>query len=264
MSPPYQWPTEYPTTLQHVDGSFPLWANGLELEHDGAATNYPTPYPTPFPALPYPTLQTPPVRTHIEGGGHRGMLQALDVCPPGSFGDGQSIVTTLSGDSDIGGFADGTAAAARFQGPYSVAWSPDSLYVVVTDQNNHRVRRIIVLNGDSATLAGSGTPGFADGGAAVAQFSSPAGVTFSPSGAHIAVADSMNHRIRRIDTSSGAVATLAGSGTSQGTLTAAQQQHNLASPRACRTHRMASTSRWPTMETGASAMYIHLPVSSPR
>ena len=48
-----------------------------------------------------------------------------------------------------------------------------------------------------STVAGNGTPGFADGNATSAQFNSPAGVTLDSSG-NIYVADYNNQRIRKI------------------------------------------------------------------
>lgn len=63
-----------------------------------------------------------------------------------------------------------------------------------------------------STLAGSGLYGFAEGDGVAAQFYQPTGVAVDASG-NIYVADSENHRIRKI-TPTGTVSTLAGSATS--------------------------------------------------
>ncbi len=66
--------------------------------------------------------------------------------------------------------------------------------------------------GTVQTVAGTGTAGAANGAHDIARFSSPQGVAVDRSG-NIYVADSTNNLIRKI-TASGAVSTLAGSGTS--------------------------------------------------
>ena len=58
----------------------------------------------------------------------------------------------------------------------------------------------------SETIAGSGAPGFAEGAGAAAQFDDPFGLAIDQDN-NIIVADSSNHRIRRI-TSAGVVTDL--------------------------------------------------------
>ena len=116
-------------------------------------------------------------------------------------------VSTLTG-SGTEGFADGTGTAAQFKGPADVACdSRGNLYV--SDQSNHRVRRIVIATGVVSTLAGSSL-GFADGQGSAAQFNYPTGLACDGRG-HLYVADLNNHRIRCIATATGAVSTLAGS-----------------------------------------------------
>ena len=62
------------------------------------------------------------------------------------------------------------------------------------------------------TLAGNGTRGFADDPGANAQFAYPAGVAVAPNGT-VYVTDDDNNRIRAVNPATGAVTTLAGSGT---------------------------------------------------
>ena len=119
-------------------------------------------------------------------------------------------VSTLAG-SGSPGEADGAGTtAARFNGPRGLALSGTTLYVA--DQNNHRIRAIDLASANKtvSTLAGSGSPGPADGVGTAAQFNSPRGIAVS--GGTLYVADYGNHRIRAIDIASRTVSTLAGSG----------------------------------------------------
>jgi sugar lactone lactonase YvrE len=80
--------------------------------------------------------------------------------------------------------------------------------VYVTEIYAHRIRQI-TAGGVVTTLAG-GTKGSADGIGSQAQFYYPSGLALHASGL-LSVADRDNHRIRRIDPTTGAVTTVAGS-----------------------------------------------------
>ncbi len=116
-------------------------------------------------------------------------------------------VSTLAG-SGSQGFADGAGASAQFSGPWGVAVDGEGS-IIITDQNNHRVRKI-TPDGTVSTLAGSGSRGFADGAGAAAQFDCPTGVAVDGEGS-IIIADYHNQRLRKL-TPDGTVSTLAGSG----------------------------------------------------
>jgi hypothetical protein len=79
--------------------------------------------------------------------------------------------------------------------------------------DNNSVRTISLANSAVVTFAGVGNQtGFVDGGSTVARFSGPQGIDHDANGA-ILVADSGNHRLRRVDASA-VVTTIAGSGVS--------------------------------------------------
>ena len=106
----------------------------------------------------------------------------------------------------------GPAADARLSPPsYTAVDAAGNVYV--SDRENYRVRRVDAETGVISTLAGTGERGYAgDGGpAAAAQLNLPAGLAVDASG-NVFVADSYNHRVRRIDAGTGVISTLAGTG----------------------------------------------------
>lgn len=114
--------------------------------------------------------------------------------------------TLLAGSNFVSGYLDGTGAAAKFSGPRDVALdSAGNVYV--GDSNNHRIRKI-TPGGVVTTLAGSGTPGSANGNGVAAEFNGPHGVAVDGDD-NVYVADSNNQSIRKI-TPAGDVTTLAG------------------------------------------------------
>ncbi|MEZ4365468.1 MAG: hypothetical protein R2939_04160 [Kofleriaceae bacterium] len=123
------------------------------------------------------------------------------------------LVTTIAGDGVAGFGGDGgPPAAARFSGPRAVAVDGNGL-VYIADTGNHRVR--VIKSGEIKTRAGTGAAGFAgDGGAAeVAQLAAPAGVQVIDG--ELYIADTDNHRIRRVD-ADGKIVTVAGTGVAPG------------------------------------------------
>lgn len=111
---------------------------------------------------------------------------------------------TLAGGAE--GFRDGVGAAAAFNTPSGLALDKHgNLYVA--DTGNHAIRKV-TAQGRVSTVAGNGTPGFADGIGAQVRFNGPMGVAVDDEG-RIFVADTWNDRIRVIEPD-GRVHTLAG------------------------------------------------------
>jgi sugar lactone lactonase YvrE len=95
--------------------------------------------------------------------------------------------------------------------PSGVLISPNG-DILVADRGAHRVFRID-HSGNKHTIIGNGTPGFSgDGGLAMdAVVNHPEWLALGP-GDDLILADRGNHRVRRIDRSSGVITTIAGNG----------------------------------------------------
>ncbi len=101
---------------------------------------------------------------------------------------------------------DGTGTEARFSMLTDIVYAGGALYV--GDRN--RVRKVS-LQGEVTTLAGSTTPGFAEGTGSAARFRHVAGLAVDGSG-DLLVADLENSAVRRVVPATGKVSTLVGSG----------------------------------------------------
>ncbi len=125
--------------------------------------------------------------------------------------DASGTITTIAGTGARGFSGDGgPAVVAQLHEPRGVAVDGSgNLYIA--DFYNHRVRRVDA-SGTITTIAGTGARGFSgDGGPAVqAQLAFPTGVAVDAAG-NLYIADSYNHRIRRVDLS-GTITTIAGAG----------------------------------------------------
>jgi uncharacterized protein (TIGR03437 family) len=131
--------------------------------------------------------------------------RVLQVGPDGT-------VIQFAGNGSPGFSGDGLeAAGAQLMSPGGLAAGADgALYIA--DTGNQRIRAVS-RSGIIRTVAGNGMPGYSgDGAAAVeAQLHDPRGLAVDGAG-NLYVADSGNHRIRRIDVH-GAISTVAGTGT---------------------------------------------------
>jgi uncharacterized protein (TIGR03437 family) len=160
------------------------------------------------------------------------------------------IITTIAGNGTSGGSGDGgLATSAQLRGPVNVAVDATG-DLFIADAGNYLVRKVspagiitslaevhspkglavdfggnlyiassdndqvfyVATNGTGGVFAGTGDTGYSgDGGLALsAQLSDPAGVAVDGSG-NIYVADSGNHRVRKISPA-GVITTLAGTG----------------------------------------------------
>ncbi len=120
-------------------------------------------------------------------------------------------IGTVAGSGQPGYSGDGgSATKARLNEPYEVRFDPQG-HMFFVEMQNHVVRRVDAQTGTITTVAGTGVAGFSgDGGPATqATFRQPHSIALDGRG-NLYVADIGNHRIRRIQLSTGIVESIAG------------------------------------------------------
>jgi DNA-binding beta-propeller fold protein YncE len=122
-------------------------------------------------------------------------------------------LSNVAGNGKQGYSGDGgPALEASLNQPYEVRFDhAGNLFFV--EMQNHIVRRVDARTRIITTVAGTGQPGYSgDGGpASQAQFRQPHSIAIAPDRA-LLVCDIGNHRIRRVDLTSGIISTYAGTG----------------------------------------------------
>jgi sugar lactone lactonase YvrE len=121
-------------------------------------------------------------------------------------------ITTVAGTGTQGfGGDNGPGTAALLDSPQGLLLAGNSLYIA--DTHNQRIRRLDLDSGTITTIAGT-TAGFSgdNGPATAAKLNLPTALA-TDGGNHLYIADTQNHRIRRLDLTTGTIATVAGNGT---------------------------------------------------
>ena len=120
--------------------------------------------------------------------------------------DGRVVPCAGSGELGYGGDGGDALLATMSEGAGLAVDDAGALYIADTQNNAIRVVRGGIID----TLAGNGEAGFVDGVGRDARFSGPQRIT-----AHdgvLYVADANNHAVRAVDTATGTVTTIAGTG----------------------------------------------------
>jgi sugar lactone lactonase YvrE len=127
-------------------------------------------------------------------------------------------MTTVAGNGEKAYRGDGgPATSACLNMPHEIQFdSTGNLYIA--ERDNHVIRQVAASTGIISTFAGTGVSGFSgDGGPATeAQLRQPHSIAIDPMG-RLLICDIGNHRIRKVDVSTGTIDTFGGTGERQPT-----------------------------------------------
>ena len=155
-------------------------------------------------------LSRPLFRRHVQL--PLGALLASVFLSPLAVAQGSIAIVAGSGPPGYSGDG-GPATSAQLNSPQGVAVDASGNFFIA-DTGNNRIRRVDAATGIITTVAGNGVGGYSgDGGPATsASLNQPNGVAVDSSG-NLFIADTGNHRIRRVDAVTGTITTVAGNGT---------------------------------------------------
>jgi streptogramin lyase len=124
------------------------------------------------------------------------------------------IITTVAGQGGKKGYSGdgGPAGKALLFEPYEIRFDKAGNMFFV-EMKNEIVRRVDAKTGVISTVAGTGKPGFSgDGGPATqATLKQPHSIALDTAG-NIYICDIGNHRVRKVDATTGLISTFAGTG----------------------------------------------------
>jgi sugar lactone lactonase YvrE len=122
-------------------------------------------------------------------------------------------ILTVAGNARQGFSGDGQdALEAQLNRPRGLAFDRDG-NLLISDTENHRIRKVNRTTGIISTIAGNGQQGYTGDNvdATVTALNWPTGIIVDDSG-NILFADASNNRIRKIDAVTGIMTTVAGGG----------------------------------------------------
>jgi hypothetical protein len=121
-----------------------------------------------------------------------------------------TLVTVAGGGTQSDGVI---ATTSQLNFPLGLAKNNDKLYIA--DSLHHKIREVDLVSNIITTIAGIGSFGATgDGGVATsAALDTPHDLAFAPQGNQLYIADTFNHKIRKIDLQTKIISTVVGNGT---------------------------------------------------
>jgi DNA-binding beta-propeller fold protein YncE len=129
------------------------------------------------------------------------------------------IIDTYAGTGVAGYTGDGgLATGAQLSGQTGIMLDSNEKNLYIADTGNNCVRKIVLATGFISTVAGTGTAGYSGDGAlaTAATLSAPRGVGLRQSTKNLYIADTANHCVRMVNSSTGYISTVAGTGGTPG------------------------------------------------
>ena len=128
-------------------------------------------------------------------------------------------LSTIAGNGTRGYAGDGGPATdASLNMPHEIDFDANG-HLYIAERDSHVIRKVDAKSGAISTFAGTGTAGFSgDGGpASAAQLRQPHSIAIDPTKKFLLICDIGNHRIRRVEFSTGVIDTFGGTGERQPT-----------------------------------------------
>ncbi|EFC45409.1 serine/threonine protein kinase [Naegleria gruberi] len=187
--------------------------------------------------------------------------ECLYVCDSGNhvirkIDTNTNVITTIAGNVNTNNtfYGDGILALnASFSYPQGIYVSQSSGEIFVSDSGNNRIRKILT-NGTIVTLVGTVNIGFdSDSSGLSTTLNNPTKLWMNKLETELYIADTGNNRIRKYDTLSGMVTTIAGGGTSDN-ISIQATQAQLYEPRSIM--RNPFTEEWYILESRADRISL--------